>query len=99
MVPLAAGHVRLVAVGKALVVLVLVEVGDMVPEGVEDREAEGLEFEEDAIFDTDVEAEVGDLTPEVVVRAVVETAGIELVSGQVAPGSQGLIEQHPLKPF
>lgn len=85
-VMLAAGHARLVAVGSELVEVVLVGEEDMVIEG-----AIGVV--------TGVAMIVGVMVD---LRLVVLTGNVDkvlLVSGQVAPGLQGSIEQQPLNPF
>lgn len=83
---LAAGHVRLVAVGSELVEVVL---GD----------------EEDIVAGEAIEVMAGvPMTVGVVVElgcAVVagEVDKVPVISGHVAPGLQGSMEQQPLNPF
>jgi hypothetical protein len=83
-VMLAAGHVRLVAVGNMLVEPVVVEEGDVV-------DGEDVGIVDGVTIAVGLEVELGLL---VVVGDVVL-----LVSGQVAPGLQGSTEQQPLNPF
>jgi hypothetical protein len=87
---LAAGHVRLVAVGSALVELVVVE-----EEGAGD--GEDVDTVEGVIKTAD---EGVDVVVGVVVKLGFFVAIRDVVvSGQEAPGLQGSIEQQPLNPF
>lgn len=83
---LAAGHVRLVAVGSTLDELVVIE-------EVDDITGEDMETVERV---TTVDEGV-----DIIVGVVVELAFLVvlLTSGQVAPGLQGSMEQQPLNPF
>jgi hypothetical protein len=83
---LAAGHVRLVAVGSTLDELVVIEEVDAIT-------GEDMETEEGV---TTVDEGV-----DVIVGVVVELdfLVVLLTSGQVAPGLQGSMEQQPLNPF
>jgi hypothetical protein len=87
---LAAGHVRLVAVGRALVELVVVGEEDAVTgedvgmvEGVTKTADEGVDVVVGVVVKLDFFVVTGDVA----------------VSGQEAPGLQGSIEQQPLNPF
>lgn len=85
-VMLAAGHVRLVAVGSMVVELVVVEEEDVVT-GEDARTVDGVAAA------VDVEVELGFLV-------VIEDVDMVLpISGQEAPGLQGSMEQQPLNPF
>lgn len=87
-VMLAAGHVRLVAVGNMLVELVVVE-----------EEEEDVVTGEDVGTVDGVAMAVG-VEIELGLLVVIEVVDIVLlVSGQVAPGLQGSTEQQPLNPF
>jgi hypothetical protein len=92
-VMLAAGHVRLVAVGSMLVELVVEE--DDVVTGEDVRTVDGVTVTIGVRVDVvdGVVAELGFL----VVIGDVDIA--LLISGQVAPGLQGSTEQQPLNPF
>jgi hypothetical protein len=87
---LAAGHVRLVAVGGTLVEMVVVE---------EENAATGEDVE--TVEEVTKTADEGvDVVVGVVVKLDFFVAiGDVVVSGQEAPGLQGSIEQQPLNPF
>lgn len=86
MVKLAAGHVRLVAVGSELVEVVLGEEEDIVV-----GEASGVV--------AGVPMTVGVVLELSFVVVAGEVDKVLLVSGHVAPGLQGSMEQQPLNPF
>jgi hypothetical protein len=87
---LAAGHVRLVAVGSALVELVVVEEEDAVT-GEDVEAVEGVA--------TNVDDGVAVVVGVVVELDFLVVIGDVVVSGQEAPGLQGSMEQQPLNPF
>lgn len=85
-VMLAAGHVKLVALGSTLVELVVVEERDVVI-GVDVEATNGV------VVIASMEVELGSLK-------VIEDVDLELlISGQETPGLQGSTEQQPLNPF
>jgi hypothetical protein len=90
-VMLAAGHVRLVAVGSMLVEVVVEE--EEVVAGEVVRTVDGITagVEVDAVIG--VVFELGFLV------VVGDVDMVLLISGQVAPGLQGSTEQQPLNPF
>jgi hypothetical protein len=88
---LAIGHVRLVAMGSTLVELVVAEDKDTVTEDDAVGVTVTVGVEVERIVRVMVELGLG-----VVDR---EDDIVLLVSGHVAPGSHGLMEQHPLNPF
>lgn len=83
---LAAGHVRIVAVGSELVEVVLVK-----EEAIVAEEAIGVV--------AGVSTAVGVVIELGFVVLAGEVDKVLLVSGHVAPGLQGSMEQQPLNPF
>ena len=83
---LAAGHVRLVAVGSKLVEVVLIEGDDIVA-------GEAIGVVAGVAMTAGVVVELG------FVVLAGEVDKVLLVSGHVAPGLQGSMEQQPLNPF
>jgi hypothetical protein len=88
---LAAGHVRLVAVGSMLVKVVVEEEEVVTREDVRTVDGITAGVEVDAVIG--VVFELGFLV------VVGDVDMVLLISGQVAPGLQGSTEQQPLNPF
>jgi hypothetical protein len=88
---LAAGHVRLVAVGSMLVEVVVEE--EKVVTGEDVRTVDGITAGVEFDVVIGVVSELGFLV------VVGDVDMVLLISGQVAPGLQGSTEQQPLNPF